>query len=399
MEKAPGIQLFKVWADISAVDRLGLIKKLTQLEKQLASIHFPAYGSLYFRHSILIDSERVLLDSSLDPSAMFCIGPSCGPAWTDGTSPADISSDLDAGPWSNILQLGIALSRRSVARTHLPVAGNFPSHLQGTKQDHVYLHNTAKSLLQRLTQRSHLWPWSKPTLWHTDLHMGNIFVSEDDHTQITSLIDWQSTSISPLFVQVRWPKFLKPPEDYPEGFVQPKLPSNFEELSPDEKEVALFKKDQAGNSKAYEVATYLNNHEVYVAGWQVDNALREFFKRIGDTWDDGIVPFSTCLIDMCKNWEHMGFQKSCPIQFNASEMAIHEGQAKDYKRWHDRQDIAQGYLDTDAEGWIAPSFDIVEKRRQNKVLLDLMAERAQSKAEAEEVRQTWPFPPGGSPFL
>ena len=62
MEKAPGIQLFKVWANISAVDRLGLIKKLTQLEKQLASIHFPAYGSLYFRHSILIDSERVLLD-------------------------------------------------------------------------------------------------------------------------------------------------------------------------------------------------------------------------------------------------------------------------------------------------------------------------------------------------
>ena len=229
--------------------------------------------------------------------------------------------------------------------------------------------------------------------------MGNILVSEDDHTQITSLIDWQSTSISPLFIQARWPEFLKPPEDYPKGFVQAKLPSNFKELSPDEKEVALFKKDQAGNSKAYEVATYLNNHEVYAAGWQVDNALRELFKRIGDTWDDGIVPFRTCLIDMCNNWEHMGFQDSCPIHFNASEMAIHEGQARDYKRWHDIQDIAQRYLDTDAEGRIVPSFDIAEKRRQNKVLLDLMVECAQSKEEAEEVRQTWPFPPCGSPLL
>ena len=98
MEKAPGIQLFKVWDDVTEADRLKLIKGLTQLEHQLAAIRFPAYGSLYFRHSISKASERILLDSSVDPTGLFCIGPACGQAWTDGTSPADIQPDIDAGP-------------------------------------------------------------------------------------------------------------------------------------------------------------------------------------------------------------------------------------------------------------------------------------------------------------
>jgi len=98
MEKAPGIQLFKVWDDITEADRLKLIKDLTQLEKQFAEIRFPAYGSLYFRHSIAKSRERILLDSSIDPAGLFCVGPACGPAWTDGISPADIEPDIDAGP-------------------------------------------------------------------------------------------------------------------------------------------------------------------------------------------------------------------------------------------------------------------------------------------------------------
>lgn len=98
MEKAPGIQLFKVWDDITDVDRLSLIKSLTKLEHQFAAMRFPAYGSLYFRDSISKASERILLDSSMDPNGSFCVGPACGPAWTDGKSSADIQPNIDAGP-------------------------------------------------------------------------------------------------------------------------------------------------------------------------------------------------------------------------------------------------------------------------------------------------------------
>ncbi len=97
MKKVPGIQLFKVWDNITAPDRLSLIKGLTELENQFTAIRFPAYGSLYFRHSIS-KSEQILLDPSVDPTGSFCVGPACGPAWTDGTSQDDIQSDVDADP-------------------------------------------------------------------------------------------------------------------------------------------------------------------------------------------------------------------------------------------------------------------------------------------------------------
>ncbi|KAL5332625.1 hypothetical protein BJX70DRAFT_383697 [Aspergillus crustosus] len=36
-------------------------------------------------------------------------------------------------------------------------------------------------------------------LFHPDVHMRNIFISEDDPSVITSIIDWQATSIEPAF--------------------------------------------------------------------------------------------------------------------------------------------------------------------------------------------------------
>lgn len=39
-----------------------------------------------------------------------------------------------------------------------------------------------------------------PTLLHPDIHKGNIYVSEEDPLCVTAIIDWQSTSIEPIFV-------------------------------------------------------------------------------------------------------------------------------------------------------------------------------------------------------
>ncbi len=82
--------------------------------------------------------------------------------------------------------------------------------------------------------------------------MGNIFVSQEDHTKILCLIDWQSTSISPLFLQARWPVFLSPREAYCENPEHPKLPENFDDLDADDKSIALADKDRATFAKAYE---------------------------------------------------------------------------------------------------------------------------------------------------
>jgi hypothetical protein len=80
MEKVPGVQIFKKWDEMGEHNRISLIKRLTQWERELFEIPFPAYGSLYYK-SALNEIETIALDSSIDPEGEFCIGPSCGPSW------------------------------------------------------------------------------------------------------------------------------------------------------------------------------------------------------------------------------------------------------------------------------------------------------------------------------
>lgn len=104
MEKAAGIQLFEKWDDLDGVGRLSLIKQLTELEHELASIHFPASGHLYLRKSILED-HHILLNSTVDPTSQYGVGISCDGSWDIDQSQSNlmISQKLDLGPCMFIL--------------------------------------------------------------------------------------------------------------------------------------------------------------------------------------------------------------------------------------------------------------------------------------------------------
>ncbi|CAO1597590.1 hypothetical protein XANCAGTX0491_001397 [Xanthoria calcicola] len=272
------------------------------------------------------------------------------------------------------------------------------SSLQGTAEDHFALRDMAMKLLPKLAGLFSMEQSARPTLWHIDLHMGNIFVSEQDPSQIVSLIDWQHTSISPLFLQARWPVFLSPPDDYSLGLIHPKLSSDFETFDSQDKQVALLEKQRADASKAYEIATYLNNRDTYVALWKFDEPVREYFKRVGHTWDDGMVPLEMCLLKICETWSQLGFLDPCPLNLPTRGMEVFNHRFIKYKQWCGIQDFAKKYLDTDDDGWIAPQMDYDEKKLQGKALLQLLIERVQSGEEAEEMSRSWPFPAQEKPF-
>lgn len=82
MEKATGVQLFKVWDQLKETSKLAIIKKLTQWESQLMAINFPTYGCLYHRKLISDDDRKTNIPTSIDRSRSYCIGQSCDPAWS-----------------------------------------------------------------------------------------------------------------------------------------------------------------------------------------------------------------------------------------------------------------------------------------------------------------------------
>lgn len=71
-----------------------------------------------------------------------------------------------------------------------------------------------------------------PCLWHSDLHVENIFVNPKDPTEVVGIIDWQSTEVAPLFHHARQPYFLDYDGPPTVGLERPRLPENLAQLDP-----------------------------------------------------------------------------------------------------------------------------------------------------------------------
>ncbi|KAL4798411.1 hypothetical protein BDV19DRAFT_376969 [Aspergillus venezuelensis] len=302
MEKAPWVQSFEKWQNMPDIEKLELIRNLTQLEAQLSSILFPAYGGLYLQ----VDAKDFRHDNGTE-DGMFSIGPSPDPSF-HGT--------LDGGP-----------------REHSTITSD-------TK-------------------------YSKPTLWHTDLHMGNIYVSPGKRSQITSFIDWQS-----IFAT-----------DYKRGLTQPELPADFETFDEDEKTAAQQELKQAKLAKAYEVSAFLENRTAHDA-ITIPRVVRELFIRLGETSEVGVLPLREGLIEFPKAGRALA---SLGIKSHVAQFA------KD-QEWSEVQQLAQETLDTDSEGRISPHVNFEVKRKQNKELLSMYIKRVAGEKSEEEARQIWPFP-------
>jgi hypothetical protein len=198
---------------------------------------------------------------------------------------------------------------------------------------------------------------SAPVLWHTDLHMGDIYVSEENPANIVSLIDWQSIAVSPLFLQARFPEFLPVEEKYVLGTTDlPKLPQNYSEMDVSDKEYADHKLKEAKLAKVYELSSASKNNQAYKA-LHVPSFLRELFIWCGEVSEEGMIPLQACLIELSKAWNNLGFAGQCPVIFSEDDLKRHEQQFQEYRDYHGIYELARKILGTDSEGWISPQLD------------------------------------------
>ncbi|OJJ50336.1 hypothetical protein ASPZODRAFT_110635 [Penicilliopsis zonata CBS 506.65] len=386
MEKAAGVPLCQQWGAMSEFEKLQLIKNLTKLEAQLAAIRFPAYGGLYLRAEM--SGLNRPLDGDINPSQSFCIGPSC-----DREFYSDMSMKLNRGPWDSLSSFGMSIAQRELLRISRDSPHSQFGYYKGSVQEQTQLLEVTVELMKLLDSNKTLQGDAcRPTLWHTDLHMGNIYVAPDECSRIVSLIDFQSTCVLPAFLQAQWPVFLRPPRnyDYKMGIFQPSLPADFDQLDEEGKEIALREWSQVKLAKAYEVSTYLEDRTAHNA-MNVPRVFRELFIRCGQVSEVGVLPLRACLMEISENWTTLGFRGECPFSFNQAEIDAHERQFAEYQAWQEVRELAEECLDTDAEGWIAPQLDIDEKRRQNEELMALYIEKVAGERSVEEAKAMWPF--------
>ncbi|KAJ5587784.1 uncharacterized protein N7459_003549 [Penicillium hispanicum] len=207
-EHVVGVQLHEIWPKMDSPRHMMCTKALSMAIKKMGSLDFPAYGSLYFSDAPIDSHLKIPLERD------FCIGPHCGPVFWN-RSPGE--PQLYGGPSPNCGPY--------TGFSRLPKAEDVIHHKllphQGSIQEHIHLIQSSQEVMHKLVEDQRTQDAAKPTLLHPDFHKRNIYVSAEDPTHITGLIDWQSTSIEPAFLYTNeTPDFAVLPEEPEEDTFQ-----------------------------------------------------------------------------------------------------------------------------------------------------------------------------------
>ncbi|CDM37777.1 Aminoglycoside phosphotransferase [Penicillium roqueforti FM164] len=219
-----------------------------------------------------------------------------------------------------------------------------------------------------------------PILFHPDLHKRNIFVSDDDPSIITGIIDWQSSSIEPAFWYAdEIPDFAScsPSSELPSGNL------NNSELCRD----------------TFEVCTQFLTPKL-VLPRMMDEGMFRPLRYCYRTWKDCAVAFRQELIETSRDWEALGLVGSCPfVSPRPEELAVHR---KEYRCFEAAQNLKRDLSnlpDCASDGWVPPEI-WEEAKLQNKAMFDGMLQAVLTNEDPNEdepirderdLRDIWPF--------
>jgi hypothetical protein len=146
---------------------------------------------------------------------------------------------------------------------------------------------------------------SRPTIRHPDLRPSNIFVSDD--FEITSLIDWQHSTILPLFLQSGIPDDLDNSRDSVSRALEtPALPCDIAELNEDEeaRQLQIFAKRQLHHLYMTETADK-NPRHFDALSYPFSIGRRKIFQLSSAPWQGDDISLRSSLVFVKHEWQHI----------------------------------------------------------------------------------------------
>ncbi|KAL8943576.1 MAG: hypothetical protein Q9211_000930 [Gyalolechia sp. 1 TL-2023] len=362
---------------MSGEQQITCIEAISRNIQQIAAIEFPAYGSLYFSDIPIDSAIKVPLAQG------FCVGPHCGTRFWDcniGENRYYTSIKPNRGPWSNLAAYCDGLIDTGLSRLP-PIDKTLPKspYSYESVATHTRLLCFGRDVIHKLSEDPRVRETAAPTLYHADLHNRNIFVSNDDPTIVTALIDWQSSSIEPAFEYA----------DETPDFAAPSLNLSLENQPADIK-AELCRK--AFDACLQGLVPRLS------AGRALDENLLRPFRYCHRTWRDGAVAFRQELIEISGRWKELGLPNSCPYPLPTSdELVVHGREFEDFLAARRLKQRLICLLDTTPDGWVPiqlweatksvhqEAFDEIIQAVKNATVTD-----DQSMSE-DDLRKMWPF--------
>ncbi|KAF7118665.1 hypothetical protein CNMCM5793_008203 [Aspergillus hiratsukae] len=364
MEHAAGVPMREKWHEMTGGQQVRCIDAIYRTIKEAINLEFRAFGSIYFNNT-LDSHDTKYLDKD------FCIGPHCGTRYWN-CNPGEHryygNAKPNHGPWASLDEYCDGLIDAGISRVPPTNTATEKKPLyHGSVQTHLRLLERARIVLRQISADPRIQSAATPLLFHPDLHMRNIFVSEDDASLIRSIIDWQGASIEPAF----W---------Y----------SN---------EVPDFATGDDIDAKMFERCSQF--HTPKLAGPRVmDENLFRPFLYCYRTWKDGAVGLHHEMIQTSRYWEELGFEGQSLYPAPApEELANHEREYRLFQAAQQlRHDLAD-LLNTALDGWV-PLEDWEATEQAHKELFKGMLQAVLTNPDPDDdepvknentLRSIWPF--------
>ena len=250
---------------------------------------------------------------------------------------------------------------------------------QGSIATHSRLLTYGRQVLHRIIGDARIHAVAAATLLHRNFHKRNIFISKEDPTVFTDIVDWQSSCVkSTLEYGDTVPDFL--------GY-NPNA-SDEERLADKEAEIC---------QKAYDVSVKFRTPELAAARVLDHDFLRQF-RYCHRTWHDGAPAYRQDLIDLAGRWKKLDLPGSCPYPLPTSEeMNKHEREFKEFEEVQDIRHQMVSLLDVQSDGWVPinrwESVQYLHKMAFEEALSELRkVEAVEGQPISEEkFRTMWPF--------
>jgi len=214
-----------------------------------------------------------------------------------------------------------------------------------------------------------------------------VFVSSEDPTVITGIIDWQSTSVEPALLYVLGqPDFATLPEG---NLFQPQLPQDYEgQHKHDDDALLCF---QAYDACIKGFAPSLRS------ACKLDESVIRLFNYYQIAWRVGATAIRQELIDLAQAWGQLDLPCACPYSPTEGELEEHRQLTVEFEDAQKLKAAVMQALDVGPHGWVQE-----ERREEVEVIHDKFYQTwMESAAEmhgtgeeditAERARLMWPF--------
>ncbi|KAL1939165.1 hypothetical protein VTO73DRAFT_10206 [Trametes versicolor] len=399
MEFVKGLNLTDVWMGLKEADLASILRQVVELECRIMSIPFPAGGSLYYADDLERMTRRMTNTTPMPlDGEHFCVGPDVRlHMWYGRRSQLDVDRD----PYEDTAAVLAAAARKEIA--YLQRFGQALLPFQRARRE-AYKHEKQSPAdhIENLERYLRMAPLLVPEdsslhafcIRHPDLHPSNVMVSaspDSGRLDIVGLLDWQHTSILPLFFHAGIPGRLQNYGDpVSEYLIPPSLPANAGTLDEDELMAALGRHHARLVHFHYAKSTEkLNTRHHDALLDPVSLFARRLFERAGAPWEGETHDLKALLVEATERWDKLARAGvPCPVAFEADDVRKTKEFSERLQLSDENFETVQAAIGFETETWVPTEHYELAKARAA-ILKQAVFEKIPEGEERDKFLANW----------